>query len=271
VVLDDDAAVAHEASQRTVDGLRAAIAERGVGHLALTGGSSAVSLYRELADREWHTAVAWDSVHLWWGDERYVPTDHPESNAGLAYRVLLAVAAWAGESGTGASGDDVEAGAIPALPILPDNVHPIDTEDAIGAGGGAEWAAQRYSELLVQFLPMSDGGVPAFDVFLTGVGPDGHTLSVFPSSPALADDAPLVMAIPAPSHVEPHLARVTLSPQFLKAARQVVVMSTGAAKADVMAEILGADRDVSRLPAQTAILPNAVWLLDEAAASKLGG
>jgi 6-phosphogluconolactonase len=270
VVLADDAAVAREATLRTVDGLRTAIDARGYGHLALTGGSSAISLYRELADREWHTAVAWDRVHLWWGDERYVPTDHPESNAGLAYRVLLASAAWAGESGTGAAGEDVEAGAIPALPVPVDNVHPIDTEDAIGRGGGAEWAAARYAEQLAQYLPAGPGGVPAFDVFLTGVGPDGHTLSVFPNSPALADDAPLVMAIPAPDHVEPHLARVTLSPKFLNGAAQLIVMCTGEAKADVIAQILGKDRDVARWPAQAAIVPNAVWLLDEAAAAKLG-
>ena len=269
LVLPDEDSVAREAARRTVEWLRAAIEMRGVAHLALTGGSSAVSLYRIMAQDPWKSALPWDSVHLWWGDERFVPRDHPESNAGLAYRLLLAISAHAGESGTGAEGVDVLAGDVPGLPVDALKVHPMEAEEAIARGADGNWAAQRYAEELERWLPSGAGGVPAFDVLLAGVGPDGHTQSVFPGSPALAADAPLVMAVPAPEHVEPHLARITLSTRFFPAAGLIVVMAAGAGKAEVLGQVLGSERDPARWPAQTAILPNAVWLLDADVAAAL--
>lgn len=270
LVLADEESVSREAARRTVEGLRAAIEIRGEAHLALSGGSSAVSLYRVMAQDPWRSALPWDSVHMWWGDDRFVPRDHPESNTGLAYRLLFAVSAHAGESGgTGAEGVDVLAGDAPGLRIDVDKVHPMESEEAIARGEPGTWAAQRYVEDLERWLPNGAGGVPAFDVFLAGVGPDGHILSVFPGSPALADDAPVVMGIPAPEHVEPHLARITLATRVLPAAGTVIVMASGAAKADVIATVLGDERDPERWPSQTAFLDNAVWLVDAAAASGL--
>ena len=84
VVLPDEPAVARAAAERTVAVLRAALEMHGTAHLALTGGSSAVTLYRELAGNPWRDAIDWREVHMWWGDDRFVPRDHPESNAGLA-------------------------------------------------------------------------------------------------------------------------------------------------------------------------------------------
>ncbi len=269
LVLPNEESVAREAARRTVEGLRSALEARGVAHLALTGGSSAIPLYRDLSAGEWRHAINWSDVHMWWGDDRFVPRDHPESNAGLAYRLLFDVAAHSGESGDGAEAVDVLAGDAPGLPIDPDKVHPIEIEEAIARGAPAEWAAQRYAEDLERWLPHDAGGAPVFDVFLTGVGPDGHTLSVFPGSPALAADAPMVMAVPAPTHVEPHLARVTLSVRVLPAAGLVIVMASGAAKSEVIAQVLGAERDPERWPARAAILPNALWLLDAEAAAGL--
>ena len=270
LVLRDESSVAREAARRTVDGLRAAIEMRGLAHLSLTGGSSAIPLYRELATAEWRRAIPWTEVHMWWGDDRFVPRDHPESNAGLAYRLLFAVAAHAGESGSvGADGVDVLAGDAPGLPIDADKVHPIQAEEAIAREAGGERAAQRYAEELGRWLPYAPDGAPEFDVFLAGVGPDGHTLSVFPGSPALAPDAPIVMAVPAPTHVEPHLGRVTLSARVLPAAGLVLVMASGAAKSEVIAQVLGDERDIERWPAQAALLANAVWLLDAEAAAGL--
>ena len=108
-----------------------------------------------------------------------------------------------------------------------------------------------------------------FDVLLTGIGPDGHIFSLFPGSPGLAPDAPMVIATPAPDHVEPHIARVTLTARVLPAAGLVLVMSTGEGKAQMLAHVLGSEIDVARWPAQAARLPNSVWLLDRAAASQL--
>ena len=253
VVLEDAAAVAREAAQRTIAALAAAVGERHVAHIALTGGSTAAPLYRALASPQNHAALDWSRVHLWWGDERFVPSDHPDSNAGLAYAQLL---------GGGDEGDL-------ALLINLENVHPVPVEEALSDDDPVALAAQRYAEELTRNVLLARGGVPRFDVLLSGLGVDGHVLSIFPGSPALADEAPIVLAIPAPEHVEPHIARITLSARSIAEAGTVIVMATGAGKADIVASVLGSERDVSRWPAQSALSANAVWLLDQAAAAQL--
>ena len=254
VVLPDAAEVAREAARRTMVALAAAIAGHHVAHIALTGGSTAGPLYRELAAPENRGALDWSRVHLWWGDERFVPSDHPDSNAGLAYAELL-----------GASED-----ATDQLPIDPGNVHPVPVEEALSDDDPVDLAAQRYAEELTRHVLLAHGGVPRFDVLLSGLGPDGHILSIFPGSAALAPDAPIALAIPAPEHVEPHVARVTLSARVIAEAGTVLVMVTGAAKQTVLASVLGTVSDVNRWPAQSALLPSAAWLIDAAAAAQWG-
>jgi 6-phosphogluconolactonase len=268
VVVDDDAAVAREGAQRVVAALAQAIKERHVAHIALTGGSSAGPLYRELASPANRAAIDWSRVHLWWGDERFVPVDHPESNAGLAYNILLALSALSGESGDGAAGIDVTTGAVEGLPINPQHVHPIPVEEALGDDDPVELAAQRYAEELTRNVLLARGGIPRFDVLLSGLGPDGHVLSIFPGSPALAADAPIVLAIAAPQHVEPHIARITLSAAVLAEAGLVLVMVAGSGKSEIVARVLGDKVDVQQWPAQAARSANAVWLLDSAAAAQ---
>ena len=268
VQLEDRAAVARNAARLVIAELGAAIAERRVAHIALTGGSTAGPLYRELADPANRAAVDWSRVHLWWGDERFVPVDHPDSNAGLAYNILLALPARSGESGDGAQGIDVTAGDVPGLPIDAANVHPVPVEEALSDDDPVSLAAQRYAEEMTRHILLARGGVPRFDVLLSGLGPDGHVLSIFPGSPALADDAPIAMAIPAPTHVEPHIARVTLSARSIAEAGTVIVMATGSGKTEIVASVLGKERDVNRWPAQVAVSANATWLLDSAAAAQ---
>jgi 6-phosphogluconolactonase len=267
VVLADEAAVAREAAARLVAALGAAIGDRGEGHVALTGGSTAVSLYRELVQAEWRAALDWERVHLWWGDERFVPVDHPDSNIGLTYNILLELSAHSGESGTGGAGVDAEAGDIPELHILPENVHPYEIDESLGESEPAQLTADRYAAELERYLP-SVGGLPAFDVMMLGVGSDGHILSIFPGSKVL-DTSALVVVVPAPRHIEPHHQRVSLHPRLLRVARLVIVMVAGDGKADVIGDIFGKRHDPARWPAQLALLPNAVWLLDKSAASKL--
>lgn len=268
VVLSDEGALAREAARWLVAALGKAISERGEAHVALTGGSSAVALYRELVRPEWRTAVDWGRVHLWWGDERFVPVDHPDSNIGLAYNMLLAIAARAGESGDGAPGVDAAAGAIASLPIQVENVHPYEIDEALGESEPMQLVAEQYAAELERYLP-GVGDLPAFDVILVGVGPDGHILSIFPDSKALRSRA-LVVTVPAPQHIEPHHPRVSLHPRLLAAAGSVIVMASGAGKADAVAQALGEEHDPTRWPTQLARLPNAMWLLDSAAAAKLG-
>jgi 6-phosphogluconolactonase len=268
VVVADEAEVARESARRIVEALSAAVADRGVAHNALTGGSAAVPLFKEL--RVNRSALDWSKVHLWWVDDRFVPIDHPQSNAGVAYSILLAMPELAGISGDGGQYDDVASGDVPGLLISPENVHPVEVDETLSDDEPVELAAQLYLRQLNRYVPLARGGVPVFDVVLTGIGPDGHIFSLFPGSPGLALDAPIVLGVPAPEHVEPHIARVTLSARVLPVARLVLVMTSGDGKAEILSQILGDDHDVGRWPAQAALLPNAVWVLDRAAARLTG-
>jgi 6-phosphogluconolactonase len=251
VVLPDKQAVAAESARRLVDALADAVEQRGEAHLALTGGSSAVALYSELVRPEWHAALDWRRVHLWWGDDRFVPVDHSDSNIGMAYEMLLNP-----DEGDG-------------LPVPAENIHPFEIDEALSESNAADLVAQRYAEQLDEILPTGGDGLPAFDVILLGVGGDGHLMSVFPDSEAFEPDTPLVFAVPAPEHIGPHLPRVTLHPRLFGAAGRLLVMISGEDKAEVLADILEGERDPRRLPAQLAVRPNALWLLDEKAAGRL--
>lgn len=268
VITDDATELAREASRRVVAALEEAIRQRGEGHVALTGGSSAITLYKELA-ANWGDAIDWRRVHLWWGDERFVPIDHPESNSGLAYASLLQISARGGMSGFGGGGADVDAGDLPGLPIPTENIHPVGIDGAQSDSAAAGLVAERYAQALEALLPRT-GGMPVFDVILLGVGDDGHILSVFPGSSALEPDAPLVTAVPAPDHIGPRLPRVTLNPRLLEAARLVIVMVPGGGKAEVIGRIFAGSSDDPRdLPALLARRANAVWLLDRESAAQL--
>lgn len=238
-------------------------------HWATTGGSTPAAIYRNLASSPLRDRIPWELVDLWWGDERFVPADHPLSNAELALADLLEIGALSGQSGTGASGVDVGGRRTAGAPIPAENVHPIPAGQAIAQGLGPIWAAQRYAEMLRDDGPAVEGRWPAFDLILLGIGPDGHVLSVFPDSEAFDRDD-TVVGVPAPTHVEPHVPRITLNPRVLDVARRIIVVSHGAAKAPILAEVLGPVRDERRWPAQLARRAGATWILDEAAASAIG-
>jgi 6-phosphogluconolactonase len=268
VVLPDPDACARFAAERIAAALTEAVTARGRAHWATTGGSTPAGIYRALAAPPLRDAVPWDRVELWWGDDRFVPRDHPWSNAKVADDVLLEIGAHSGESGTGDYGVDVLAGRRPGAPIPAPNVHPFPTTEAIAETQDTDWCAARYAAMLNEDGPPVEGGWPVFDVILLGIGPDGHVLSVFPGSPTF-DRLETAVGVAAPTHVEPHVARVTLNPAIVGAARQVLVVSHGDAKADVLHDILGGPLDPRRLPAQLARRAGASWILDAAAARRL--
>ena len=260
VVLDSAEAVARLAAELVAAAVRDAVADRGRADIATTGGSTAPVLYRRLCSEPLASTIPWERLHLWWGDDRFVSRTDPDSNVRPA--------------------DEILAGRI-----APANLHPFPVEVALAAGRGTTWCADRYSEQLAVELPLDPRGMPVFDLVLLGVGADGHCLSVFPSDatpaperPGIGATPPLVggrpvptiaIAVPAPTHIGPHLPRVTLTLPVLDAARALVVMATGGAKAGVLAEVFGPIRDDSRWPAQRARRAGAVWILDEAAAAHL--
>ena len=252
VAFADDGALADVAARRVADALIAAVERRGRADLATTGGSTPAGLYVRLARAPLRDEVPWQHVHVWWGDDRYVPRDHPLSNVFAVDEILL---------------DEIH-----GVPIPLDHVHPWPTGRAIAEHLGADWCADTYAAEALAELPLSAAGVPAFDLVLLGIGPDGHLLLVFPGSSAIGSER-LALGILAPSHVEPHLPRVTFNPSILDAAPAVLVMVTGGAKAGVLSRVLDGPRlepgSPDGLPAQLARRSSATWLVDAAAAAGL--
>jgi 6-phosphogluconolactonase len=250
-VVADGAALADEAARRVADALIAAVALRGRADLATTGGSTTAGLYLRLAAEPLRDRVPWARVHVWWGDDRFVPRDHPLSNVFALDEILLGV-----EHG---------------VPLPTANVHPWPTGQAIGGDLGPEWCADEYAREAVAALPL-ESGVPRFDLVLLGIGPDGHLLSVFPGSPAIGSER-LALGIAAPTHIEPHLPRVTFNPSILAATPAITVMVGGSAKAGILARVLDGPRTdpaaADGLPATLARRSNATWLVDSAAAGRL--
>ncbi len=246
VVGVDPTAVGDAAAVRLVDRVLLAVAARGRADVALTGGSSPRAMYRRLLDPDLAGRVPWERVHLWWGDDRFVPRPDPLSNVYLADEGLLAPG---------------------GIPIPGDHVHPFPTNQAIEAGLGPQWCAATYATEVVTSLPSVDGW-PSFDLLLVGIGGDGHLLSVFPGSAALTSDR-VGLAIPAPTHIEPHVERVTFNPTILAAAGQVLALAVGQGKAEVVARILEGPRDPVALPGVLARRSTATWLLDAGAAAML--
>ncbi len=256
-------AVAEAAAGEIVAGLAAAIAERGVAHWSTTGGSAAPGIYRHLRVPPLRDLVDWSRVHVWWGDDRFVPADDPLSNV-LPFEELFLAA----DPGRTGGADDVDEVDLGGIQIPPANLHPVPVAEAMVNGEGPAGAAAAYETALLLHGPeRNEDGVPVFDVILLGVGPDGHVLSVFPGS-GVWDAASLVVAVAAPTLVEPHVERVTMHPDLLAAARSVLVVSTGAAKAAVLGMAWGGD-DVREVPVRATMATNTTWILDEAAAAEL--
>ena len=251
-IFSDPEALADAAAERVSDALVAAVEHRGRADLATTGGSTPAGLYVRLASAALRQRVPWAHVHVWWGDDRYVPRDHPLSNVFGVDEILL---------------DEVHGVLLPL-----DHVHPWPTGRAIAEDLGPDWCADTYAAEARAELPLDPAGLPVFDLVLLGIGPDGHLLSVFPGSPAIGSGR-LALSVPAPIHVEPHLPRVTFNPSILETAAEIIVMVAGASKADVLARILDGPRldpgSTDGLPAQFARRSSASWLVDAAAGSQL--
>ena len=269
-VLEDPEATSRAAATAIADALAAAVAERGRADWVTTGGSTPVGIYRELAVAPLRDAVPWHAVNVWWGDDRFVPRDHPLSNVLPLDQVLISAAARAGLSGTGEYAVDVDLGTEPGVTLPVANIHAPRMSEAIASGAGTEWVAEEYADRIRDAGLPTREGFPIFDVVLVGIGPDGHVLSVFPGSP-LFDSEAWVSPVPAPTHVEPHVARVSLNPRILEVARLPMVVAHGPGKAAILASVLGSERDVRRWPAQLARRDGAVWFVDRAAAAALPG
>jgi 6-phosphogluconolactonase len=241
-VHEDASAVATAAARQFIVRAMRAMDASGQFSVVLSGGTTPIGMFRRLAasgSSDSLRAPRWDRVHFFWGDERAVSPDDPESNFGTARRELL---------------DE--------LPVDARNVHRIRGEL------GAEAAARRYEAELRGFFRLGPSDVPRFDLIFLGVGADGHTASLFPGEPALGERERLAIRSAAP---KPPKARVTLTYPVLSGAAAVVFLATGEQKADTLRRVLLGPTQPDRLPAQGVVVEDGdlVWLVDRAAASSL--
>ncbi|MDH7489235.1 MAG: 6-phosphogluconolactonase [Anaerolineae bacterium] len=209
-----------------------AVRERGRFTLALAGGRTPLAAYARLAAA---SGMPWARTHLFWSDERCIPPDNPDSNFGAAAGVLVS-----------------------RVPIPPDHVHRIRGE------AEPREEARRYESVLREIVR---GDPPRLDVILLGVGEDGHTASLFPGSPALDEQAHLVVAVDPPPGVAHQ--RITFTLPLILAARSVVFLATGAAKANAVARVLLAHDEAMPATRALAARGRVVWVLDEEAARDL--
>lgn len=232
-ILPDLSALVARARDLILSKLATAIQERGQFTIALSGGSTPKPLYEAIASSN----LPWDKIHVFWGDERYVPPDHPDSNELMARRAWL---------------DRV---AIPAA-----NIHAIPTLSANPAVDAA-----KYEQHLQEFFHAAPGNFPPLDVVLLGMGDDAHTASLFPHTEALNVRDRLITVGNKDGN-----PRITFTYPFINAARSVIFLAAGANKRPALAQVFAPTADDFTYPSRL-IKPQGelLWLLDEAAGLEL--
>jgi len=238
-VLRDLDGIARAIAERWSQLSREAIAAHNRFHVALAGGSTPRRLYETLAALDATTAPDWANTCIYFGDERAVPPDHPDSNYRMAREALL---------------DHV--------PIPSGQVHRMEAE-----GPDREHGARAYAELLNRELPLDKEAMPAFDLILLGLGEDGHTASLFPDTDILGEHEHLV----APVYVDRlNTWRMSLTLPVINRARHVMVLVAGQSKAGIAHRVLEAPPPTPPLPAQRlAPVGSLEWFLDREAAAQL--
>lgn len=240
-VMPDASALAVRAAEQFTQAAEKAVAERGRARIAISGGSTPKATFALLADagNPWRTRMPWDKLEIFWVDERCVPPDHPDSNYRMTREALL---------------DHV--------PLKPEQVHRMEGELEPMAG------AARYESLLRNSFRLEGAESPRFDLIQLGMGPDGHTASLFPHTEALSEMAHLATA----NHVVNKDAwRITLTWPVINNGSSVFFLIGGADKAGVVHEVFTGPNDPERLPSQL-IWPSSgilTVILDKAAAALL--
>ncbi len=239
-VYADAAMLARAAADLFTETAGAAVAAGGRSCVALSGGSTPRALYQLLGAPPYRDRVDWSRAFIFWGDERCVPPDHPDSNYGMARAALLA-----------------------HVPVPQEQVFRMAGEVADPAV-----AAAQYEESLRRVFALSPGAWPRLDLVLLGLGPDGHTASLFSHTAALGVTDRLAVA----NRVEKlDATRITLTAPTINHAARVAFLVAGADKADPLAAVLDGPRHSDDLPAQLIgpVDGELLWLVDRAAAAQL--
>ena len=228
------------AADEVVRAANQAVAQRGRFTLALSGGSTPKSLYNLLATNA-RTTFPWDHTFFFWSDERHVPPTDPESNYRMADEAMLS-----------------------KVPVAASNVFRVPAENQ-----NVEAAAEAYDQALQKFFQLKPGEFPQFDLILLGLGPDGHTASLFPESPGLQQKSRLVIA----NWVEKFkTSRITFTLPVLNAARTVAFLVSGTDKAPALHAVLEDKAAPEKDYPAKLVRPtdgNLIWFVDRAAASEL--
>ena len=240
-VFADSEAVSRAAADEFIRCAQEAIAARGRFLVALSGGSTPKRLFQLLAEPPYQDRVDWGKVEFFWGDERSVPPDNNDSNYRMAREAML-----------------------DKLPISASQVHRIEAERT-----DRKQAARDYEATLARVFKVSPGSdVPHFDLTLLGMGPDGHTASLFPQTAALKETSRRVVVNYVPKF---KTDRITLTVPVLNGAREVLFLVAGADKTDALREVLEGPPNSDLYPSQLIrpVSGRLVWFLDRAAAAKL--
>lgn len=239
VVVPDAGALAEATAARLLLAVVDAQSVRRPVHLVLTGGTVGIATLAAARHSPLAGAVDWSGVHLWWGDERYLPTGHPDRNETQARAALL-----------------------DHIPVPATNVHPMAGPDRAAS---PEASAAAYAEDLGRFAAApAEPAVPAFDVLLLGVGPDGHVASLFPGLPGPREQGRAVIGVH--DSPKPPPERVSLTFPAINAAAQVWLVAAGSEKAPKVAEALDGAAPADVPAAGVHGRERTLWLLDAAAA-----
>jgi 6-phosphogluconolactonase len=227
------------AAEEVVRAATEAVAQRGRFTIALSGGSTPKNLFNLLATNA-RTVFPWDRTYFFWSDERHVPPTDPESNYRMAEEIMLS-----------------------KIPVNAGNVFRIAAENPDAAA-----VAEAYEQTLRKFFQLQPGQVPVFDLILLGMGPDGHTASLFPNTAGLQEKTRLVIA----NWVDKlKTNRLTMTLPVLNSARTVAFLASGTDKAQVLRTVLEEDAPPEQYPAKLVRPSNGrlMWFVDRAAASQL--
>jgi 6-phosphogluconolactonase len=238
-ICEDATALAQQTTDIFVRLAQESVAARGRFMVALAGGSTPKAAYAMLAGASYRDRVPWQQIHCFWGDERHVPPDHEDSNYRMAYEAMLS-----------------------KVPIPAAHIYRIAAEKE------ARQAAQEYEATLRTAFQLEAGALPRFDLILLGMGPDGHTASLFPGTSAVHESQRLVAA---PWVEKFHTFRITLTPPVLCNAAYVVFAAGGADKTETLQQVLQGPYQPDLYPSQV-VKPThgtLLWLVDKAAARLL--
>ena len=240
-ILTDGATIARRAAQEFVQAAAAAVREKGSFNVALAGGSTPKALYSLLVnDPALRSQIPWDKMHLFFGDERHVGPDHPDSNFRMATEAMISKS-----------------------PLKPQQVTRIK-----GEYPDTKQAALEYEQALREYFKLKDGEYPRFDLLLAGMGNEGHTLSLFPGTKALHADGRIVVR----NWIgKLYTERITLTAPAASNSAEIIFMVTGADKAPALKAVLEGPFEPEQLPAQLLQPQNGklLWLVDAAAGSML--